>query len=61
MTGEQWEDATSLTLPSRYKKNVQKAILRVGDTIYIHFMSYVQNVDQPISVNPNIEILKVDK
>ncbi len=46
--GRQWDDrATSTGLPQGYTKEPERATMRVGDTINVAFMAYVQKVDNP--------------
>lgn len=59
VVGKQWSDrANSYSLPEGYNKNIEYALLRVGDIITLPFLSYVQNVKNPLEIDLNINIEK---
>lgn len=62
VVGNQWDDGvTSAGLPYSYDKTnfLKFATVRVGDTLTFSFMSYVQNSNDPISINTKITIEKL--
>src|SRR5690606_1660614 len=57
--GSQWEEnVTSTGLPYDYKKEIESAILRVGDKIEVMFIRYVQETKNPSKPKLKLEINK---